>query len=122
MNADASEILTLDVQSGVVGGLPRHRLPGRRHTRFSPGDVLLLYTDGTTEARDPSGAFFGEEGLRDAVMRESAADRPFEGFVGRLLASLDAFTGNRLEDDVAMVALRFDGLDGTAAEKGDVRR
>ena len=121
VNADASEILTLDVQSGVVGAF--HDIAYQDGvTRFSPGDVLLLYTDGTTEARDPSGAFFGEEGLRDAVMRESAADRPFEGFVGRLLASLDAFTGNRLEDDVAMVALRFDGLDGTAAEKGDVRR
>lgn len=121
VNADASEILTLDVQSGVVGAF--HDIAYQDGvTRFSPGDVLLLYTDGTTEARDPSGAFFGEEGLRDAVMRESAADRPFEGFVGRLLASLDAFTGNRLEDDVAMVALRFDGLDGMAAEKGDVRR
>ena len=103
----ADEISALDVQSGVVGAF--HDIAYRDGTvRISPGDVLLLYTDGTTEARDPEGAFFGEEGLREMVMRESAADRPFEGFVGRLLEGLEAFTGRNLEDDVAMVALRFD--------------
>ena len=97
----------LSVQSGVVGAF--HDIAYQDGvTRFSPGDVLLLYTDGTTEARDPSGAFFGEEGLRDAVMRECADGKPFEGFVGRLLGALDDFTENNLDDDVAMVALRFD--------------
>ena len=70
------------------------------------GDVLLLYTDGTTEARATDGAFFGEDGLRDAVMRE--APRGFDGLLGRLLDALDRFTSRHLEDDVAMVALRFD--------------
>ena len=107
VSADASEISILDVQSGVVGAF--HDIAYQDGvTRFSPGDVLLLYTDGTTEARDPSGAFFGEEGLRDAVMRECADGKPFEDFVGRLLGALDDFTENNLDDDVAMVALRFD--------------
>ena len=121
VSADASEISTLDVQSGVVGAF--HDIVYQDGvTRFSPGDVLLLYTDGTTEARDPSGVFFGEEGLHEAVMRESEGDKPFEGFVERLLATLDAFTGNRLDDDVAMLALRFDGVAATPAEKGAARR
>ena len=110
----ADEISILDVQSGVVGAF--HDISyqdGLVH--LSVGDVLLLYTDGTTEARDPSGAFFGEEGLRDMVMRESEGEKPFEGFVDRLLATLDAFTGQNLEDDVAMVALRFDALGHAAA-------
>ena len=46
------------------------------------------------------------------LMRESAPDKPFEGFLDRLLATLDAFTGQRLDDDVAMVAVRFDELGG----------
>ena len=62
----------------------------------------------------PEAAFFGEEGLREAVMRESEGEKSFEGFVERLLSALDDFTGHNLEDDVAMLALRFDGL----AEKG----
>ena len=115
MGPGAEEIATLDVQSGVVGAF--HDINYRNGVvRLRRGDVLLLYTDGTTEARDPSGAFFGEEGLRDAVMSESEGEKPFEGFVERLLVVLDDFTGHRLEDDVAMVALRFDEV-GPLAEK-----
>lgn len=118
VSSDAREISILDVQSGVVGAF--HDIAYQDGVaELTPGDVLLLYTDGTTEARDPSGAFFGEEGLREAVMRESAGEKPFEGFVGRLLGTLDSFTGNRLEDDVAIVALRFDEVGPTSAEKGD---
>ena len=109
MSPGADEISTLDVQSGVVGAF--HDISYVDGvTRLERGDVLLLYTDGTTEARDASGAFFGDEGLRDMVMRESAGEKPFDGFVERLLGALDAFTGHNLEDDVAMVAVRFDGL------------
>lgn len=109
MRAGADEISILDVQSGVVGAF--HDIGYQDGSvRLCAGDVLLLYTDGTTEARDPSGAFFGEQGLRDLVMRESAGEKTFDGFVERLLEALDTFTGQNLEDDVAMVALRFDEL------------
>ena len=109
MTPGADQISILDVQSGVVGAF--HDIAYQDGTvRLERGDVLLLYTDGTTEARDESGTFFGEEGLRDMVMRESDDDKPFDGFVDRLLGTLDEFTGHNLDDDVAMVALRFDGL------------
>lgn len=101
------EMFTLDEQSGVVGafrGMSYH--DGR--VRLREGDRLLLYTDGVTEARSPSGAFFGEQGLRDAVMEEASGD--YEHMLDRLLARLDAFTGRSLDDDVAMVTLRFDDL------------
>ena len=42
------------------------------------------------------------------VMRESDSTKPFDGFVDRLLATLEAFTGQNLDDDVAMLALRID--------------
>lgn len=115
------EVSILDAQSGVVGAF--HDIAyqdGVAHV--GEGDVLLLYTDGTTEARDPSGAFFGEQGLRDMVMRESAGDKPFEGFVDRLLETVEAFTGCSLDDDVAMVALRFDAVgDAGCGPDGDAR-
>ena len=106
---DPHEMFTLDEQSGVVGafrGMTYH--DGR--VRLREGDRLLLYTDGVTEARNPSGAFFGEQGLRDAVMEEAAGD--YEHMLDRLLARLDAFTERSLDDDVAMVTLRFDELGG----------
>ena len=103
--AATGEVQMLDVQSGVVGAF--HDLSYQDGvTRVRKGDVLLLYTDGTTEARDEHGAFFGETGLREMVMRE--VPRGFDGLLDRLLATLDAFTGRNLDDDVAMVAVRFD--------------
>ena len=106
---EGAEISILDVQSGVVGAFPDIAYRDGR-VAIDEGDVLLLYTDGTTEARDPKGAFFGEQGLRDMVMRETAPGKPYEGLLDRLLATLDDFTGQRLDDDVAMVSLRFDKL------------
>ena len=109
VRGDSGELEGLDVQSGVVGAF--HDMAyrdGRMSLR--PGDVLLLYTDGTTEARSPSGAFLGEDGLRDAVMTQGP--QGFDGLLDRLLATLDDFTGRNLDDDVAMVALRFDGVRG----------
>ncbi len=103
------EISILDVQSGVVGAFPDISYRDGR-VRFESGDLLILYTDGTTEARAPEGAFFGEQGLRDMVMRECGPGKPFEGLLDRFLATLDDFTGQRLDDDVAMVCLRLDGL------------
>ena len=109
LRRDPHEMFTLDEQSGVVGafrGMSYH--DGR--VRLREGDRLLLYTDGGTEARNPSGAFFGEQGLRDAVMEEAAGD--YEHMLDRLLARLDAFTERSLDDDIAMVTLRFDELGG----------
>ena len=40
----------------------------------------------------------------------SEVPRGFKGLLDRFLATLDSYTGRRLEDDVAMVALRFSGL------------
>ena len=107
VRAGTGELEWLGVQSGVVGAFREMSYRNGR-VRLAEGDQLLLYTDGTTEARAPGGAFFGEEGLRDAVMHEHPAG--FEGLLDRLLADVDAFTGNNLDDDVAMVALRFDAL------------
>ena len=105
LRADSGDMEWLGVQSGVVGAFSGMVYKNGVAT-ISDGDVLLLYTDGTTEARSPDGAFFGEDGLRETLARERGRD--FDGIVERILATLDAFTDNSLEDDVALVALRFD--------------
>ena len=35
--------------------------------QLADGDLLVLYTDGITEARSPAGGFFGEERLTDFI-------------------------------------------------------
>ena len=114
VSAQSGEAELLDVQSGVVGAF--HDMEYKNGTiRLREGDILLLYTDGTTEARSPEGAFFGETGLRDMIMNE--VPRGFDGLLNRFLSTLDRYTGRRLDDDVAMVALRFDELGSTDSGK-----
>ena len=109
VSAQSGDAELLDVQSGVVGAF--HDMEYKNGTvRLHEGDILLLYTDGTTEARSPEGAFFGETGLRDMIMNE--VPQGFDGLLNRFLSTLDRYTGQRLDDDVAMVALRFDELGG----------
>ena len=114
VSAQSGDAELLDVQSGVVGAF--HDMEYKNGTiRLHEGDILLLYTDGTTEARSPEGAFFGETGLRDMIMNE--VPRGFDGLLNRFLSTLDRYTGRRLDDDVAMVALRFDELGGVDSGK-----
>ena len=109
VSAKSGEAELLDVQSGVVGAF--HDMEYKNGmVHLHEGDILLLYTDGTTEARSPEGAFFGETGLRDMIMNE--VPQGFDGLLNRFLSTLDRYTGRRLDDDVAMVALRFDELGG----------
>ncbi|MGW3358572.1 PP2C family protein-serine/threonine phosphatase [Streptomyces bungoensis] len=68
---------------------------------FPPGATLLLYTDGVTEARDASGAFYP---LAERL-RHWAGLAP-EQLVDAVQRDLRTYAGSRLTDDVAMVAVR----------------
>ena len=103
--ASPAEIELMSVQSGVVGAFETMSYEAGSF-EFSPGDILFMYTDGAIEARDPAGDFFGEQRLRDTLLR--GASSGIDGLCGRVLSALDAFAASALEDDVAMVALRFD--------------
>lgn len=69
------------------------------------GDMLLLYTDGVTEARSREG-FFGDERLME-VVGASDADGPDE-LATAVLDSVLAWTGGNLRDDLAVLTLAVD--------------
>ncbi|MEU7133586.1 PP2C family protein-serine/threonine phosphatase [Streptomyces sp. NPDC046261] len=71
------------------------------HFAFAPGDLLVLYTDGVTEARDASGRFY-PLAERLATMPELAPDP----LVDRLVADLRDYTGGVLSDDAALLVVR----------------
>ncbi|WP_351236037.1 PP2C family protein-serine/threonine phosphatase [Streptomyces sp. NPDC002133] len=68
---------------------------------FTPGDQLLLYTDGVTETRDRTGKFFP---LPDWMQRQGPA-LPGE-LLDRLHQDLLHYSGGRLDDDIAALAVR----------------
>ncbi|CAM5393653.1 PP2C family protein-serine/threonine phosphatase [Streptomyces aurantiogriseus] len=68
---------------------------------FFPGDQMLLYTDGVSETRDRAGEFFP---LSD-WMREHSPAPPRE-LLDRLHLDLLHYSGGRLDDDIAALAVR----------------
>jgi len=73
-------------------------------TALGPGDTLLLYTDGLTEARtgEDSTGRYGDEALR-ALAASHAGESP-QAVMEALTALLDGF-GDGLDDDTALLAL-----------------
>ena len=76
---------------------------------LEPGDGILLYTDGVTDAEGPDGEFFGEDRLRDLLGREHLSGRPPQEVLRRLVRSALTHQSARLRDDASMVYLRWDG-------------
>jgi hypothetical protein len=76
-------------------------------TRLEPGDRVLLYTDGITEARSPAGEFFGEQRLADFISAAVAAGEPAPETVRGLMRRLLAHYEDRLQDDASIVVLEW---------------
>jgi serine phosphatase RsbU (regulator of sigma subunit) len=74
---------------------------------FAPGDQLLLYTDGVSETRDRTGEFFP---LPDWMGRQGL-EMPRE-LLDRLHQDLLRYSGGRLDDDIAALAVRCPNTQG----------
>lgn len=103
LRAGTGEVETLDAEGillGVTGDYPFER----RTARLAPGDLVVLYTDGFTEARDPGDVMYGEE--RFQALLRSLAGAPTDRIPGELLRALDRWTGAAPADDRTAVVLR----------------
>ena len=76
-------------------------------TRLEPGDRLVLYTDGITEARSPQGEFFGEQRLADFISAAAAAGDPAPETVRRLMRHVLSHQADQLQDDASIVILEW---------------
>jgi len=74
-----------------------------RETSLASGDVLLLYTDGLTEARS-GGQIFGEERIAGIIRRDPGQDATI--LCKTLLEAARDFASEPLSDDVAILAVR----------------
>ena len=76
------------------------------HVGIGPGDRLVMFTDGLTEARSAADEEFGEERLLDAAVAHRACSAP--ALQARLADSVATFTGGRLQDDATLIVLAAD--------------
>ena len=86
------------------------------HLRLTPGDRIVLYTDGVTEAQSPEGELFGDERLIEVL--KSSGNNKGSDPVRAVRAELDRFEQGREHfDDETMLALTFkDYLDEVPME------
>lgn len=91
--------------TGVALGMSDHAAFGARETLVAPGDLLILYSDGITEAEDPEGRPFEEAGLQ-AVVTRYVADPPAE-LGARVLQAVEAHARHsRFFDDLTILILK----------------
>jgi serine phosphatase RsbU (regulator of sigma subunit) len=81
--------------------------PACCETRLQPGDRVLLYTDGITEARAPNGEFFGEQRLADFISAAAAAGDPAPEMVRRLMRHVLEHQAGQLQDDASIVIMEW---------------
>jgi phosphoserine phosphatase RsbU/P len=96
--------------TGAAIGLLETYDPQVQAATLRPGDILLFYTDGVTEAANDQGEQFGRERLAQIVRQN--ANLPAQDLLRAVRQTLDDFSGGRpLEDDATLVACRLDGLE-----------
>ncbi len=84
-----------------IEGLPLGLIPGTDYVQVAVqldrNDVMIVYTDGVTDARDKAGNMLGGDGLME-IARNLPAASP-ASMADRLLAAMHNFRGNAARDD-----------------------
>jgi sigma-B regulation protein RsbU (phosphoserine phosphatase) len=90
---------------GLILGVREEVAYEEKRLRMQEGDLLLLYTDGVTEAGSGSGELFGAGRLCD-LLHACHQESP-QAIIDAVLREIAAFAGGvDLEDDVTMVAMK----------------
>jgi serine phosphatase RsbU (regulator of sigma subunit)/HAMP domain-containing protein len=104
LRASAAAPLPLDTSGVLLGILPGARYESRE-TSVRAGDVLVLYTDGITEARRTDGELFGDQRLAAAVA--AARGGTPEEIAEAVMHAVAEWAGARQRDDRALAVIRF---------------
>lgn len=102
--ARSGTLRELDDTAPLIGMVAKLPTKDRRLT-MHPGDRLVLWTDGVTDARSPQGETFGEPRFRQALLDVGAAGEP-QSVVEHVMASLEAWVGGgEAADDITLVVI-----------------
>lgn len=90
------------------GGMPLGMFPSTEFSTgavcLNPGDTLVLYSDGITEAASKDGSEFGEDRLESVV--KAHCGKPPAEIQRRILESVHQWAGQNQEDDMTLVIVR----------------
>lgn len=114
--ADGS-CLNLDAE-GLILGVTTDVDYEERQVQLEEDDIILLYTDGVTEARNSAGELFGFARLC-SILEAEDKNSP-HAIIEAVLREIAAFTGTTvLEDDVTMILMKVCGSDASSPPGDD---
>jgi sigma-B regulation protein RsbU (phosphoserine phosphatase) len=89
-------------RTGMPLGISQDATWQQKVAKFAPGDLMVLFTDGVTEAQNRQGVFFGDARLLDVIRRNSS--RSAQDIQQAVLDEVQRFTGGApREDDIALM-------------------
>lgn len=95
---------SLDCEGMILGIKPDINFE-QRETHLQQGDILVLYTDGVTEAENQAGQFFGEDRLQALIDEHHHLSA--KELIDQILDQIRIFTGNRhFNDDISLVIMK----------------
>ena len=104
----AGTVAAVPTKTNMVVGALDGRTFARESLTLRPGDTLVLYTDGVTEAFDEVDRLYGEERL-DRRLAAQPADASAAEILQGVGADVAAFAGTREQsDDITMLVLRYE--------------
>ena len=91
-------------RTGIPLGISQDATWQQKIVKFAPGDMLVLYTDGITEARGPQGTLFGEQRLLELI--RANVNRSAQDVQQALLTEVQHYTGEApRDDDIALIVM-----------------
>jgi sigma-B regulation protein RsbU (phosphoserine phosphatase) len=104
------QCLSLPSTGLMLGALPSERYEGKS-VAIQPGDLLVLYTDGVTEARNGD-ELFGVERLKRSI--SLLASQPAREIAHGIRREVAGFNSGGFSDDICIIALRILGSSNQA--------
>ena len=100
-----NDVVRLD-KGGLILGLFEHATFEEETIRLEPGDLLVAFSDGVTEAMSATGEEYGEPRLLECV--EANRDKSVPDVLDCILTSVRAFTAGAVQsDDVTALVVRY---------------
>jgi serine phosphatase RsbU (regulator of sigma subunit) len=91
--------------TGMALGVSEQAQWRQKVIKLMPGDILVLYTDGITEAQNFQGEFFGEERLLDTILSKTGCTA--NEIQAAVLEEVKRFVGSApSQDDIALITIR----------------
>jgi hypothetical protein len=104
---DGRHPLPLTAAPATPLGVETPVVPTVTESSLEPGDLLLVYTDGLTEARRGDGTRFGTDGLSEFIVREASAGQTAPETLRRLRHTIVDDAHGDLDDDASALLIEW---------------